>query len=250
VARETLTWDELFAGLDPQPAFVQEMERLGLLRVVARDAAGRPLYGAEAQGELDKVLELVELGYQLKDIAAIASRVGLPRQRRRLFRRPPTYLRLAELAATCGAPLERLTAWLEAGVLAPDLVSDGGGAHFAPAAVERVRLLEDLLALGVSEAELPRYVALMRELDPAPAASPATAAVPTADLERALAELTDRLARVGRAARRWDKLAALYRKRLARIERTRPAEAAPRTGRRSRVRTRTRGRHGPGTDEP
>ncbi|MEZ4267301.1 MAG: hypothetical protein R3F39_13055 [Myxococcota bacterium] len=247
--RETLTWEQLFAGLEPQPAFVSEMERLGLLRVVARNAAGRPLYSAESREELEKVLELVELGYQLKDIAAIASRVGLPRQRRRLFRRPPTYLRLDELARACGAPLERLTAWLESGIIEPDLVSDGDGMHFAPAAVERVRLLEDLIALGVDEVQLPSYVAMMRSLDePRDSGSPVVHEGGAIDAAAAaVAELSDRLERISRASRRWEKLLTAYRKRLARIERARPAPA-PRTARRSRVHTRTRGRKGPGND--
>ncbi|MCB9730725.1 MAG: hypothetical protein H6746_19800 [Deltaproteobacteria bacterium] len=247
---ETLTWEELFAGLDPQPAFVQEMERLGLLRVVARDASRRPLYDAGAREELEKVLELVELGYQLKDIAAIASRVGLPRQRRRLFRRPPTYLRREELARASGAPLERIQAWLASGVLEPDLISDGGELHFAPATIERVRLLEDLLVLGVPEARLGDMVAMMRALDdhsePGVPMVHDRAAVETAG--ETLAGLADRLERISRATRRWDKLATSYRKRLARLERAQPpASAAPRTARRSRVRTRTRGRKGPGS---
>lgn len=251
MARETLTWDQLFAGLEPQPAFVQEMERLGLLRVVARNAAGKPLYGAEAREELEKVLELVELGYQLKDIAAIASRVGLPRQRRRLFRRPPTYLRLDELARACGAPVERLNAWLASGVLEADLVSDGGGKHFAPSAVEQVRLLEDLLVLGVEEADLLGHVAMMRALDDG---QPRDAPVvhdrrQTEAAAATLVTLIDRLQRVSRAARRWEKLATVYRKRLVRVERALPPIAAPRTSRRSRVHTRTRGRKGPGVDD-
>ncbi len=250
MARETLTWDQLFAGLEPQPAFVQEMERLGLLRVVARSAAGKPLYGAEAREELEKVLELVELGYQLKDIAAIASRVGLPRQRRRFFRRPPTYLRLDELAHASGAPVERLSAWLASGVIEADLVSDGDGAHFAPAAVERVRLLEDLLVLGFEEAELLGCVAMLRALDDGSAREVPIVDEPgqTAAAAATLATLTDRLQRISRAARRWEKLVAVYRKRLARVERARPPGAGPRTGRRSRVHTRTRGRKGPGAD--
>jgi DNA-binding transcriptional MerR regulator len=249
--RETLTWDQLFAGLEPQPAFVQEMERLGLLRVVARNAAGKPLYGAEAREELEKVLELVELGYQLKDIAAIASRVGLPRQRRRLFRRPPTYLRLDELARACGAPVERLSAWLEGGVIEPDLVSDGGGMHFAPAAVERVRLLEDLLTLGLEEAELIGHVAMMCVLEEG-GARDAPLVHDRGQLDAAaatLATLSERLQRISRASRRWEKLVAVYRKRLARVERARVPDPAPRTGRRSRVHTRTRGRKGPGSED-
>ena len=69
--------------MSPSPDFIAELERLSLLVVVGRDTEGRALYSPEARGELEKVLELVELGYQPEDIAAIATRVGLPVSKRR-----------------------------------------------------------------------------------------------------------------------------------------------------------------------
>ena len=240
---EAWTRDELFDGLDVRPAFVVELERLGLLPVVGRDAAGAPLYGPEAREELDKVIALVELGYQPRDIAAIARKVGLPaRQRRPLFRRPPVHLRLQDLATRSGVDVARLEGWLQSGLLAPDLVSEGGHGLFVLGAVRRVRLLDDLAAMGVAELALGGWARLMRSLE---VAAPLDHAA-IADAEGVLRDINAHMGRVRGALREWDKLSAGYRKRLARLRRQ--AGGRPRTGRRKRARTRSRGRKGPAAD--
>ena len=129
--RETWTYEEVFEGLDPAPAFVVELERRGLLRVVARDGKGAPLYGPEAREQLERVMSLVELGYKVEDIAAIAQKVGLPARRRRLLRRAPTFVRVPELARRSGVPVETLARWRELGILEPDLETEGGETLFA-----------------------------------------------------------------------------------------------------------------------
>ncbi|MGM0578669.1 MAG: MerR family transcriptional regulator [Myxococcota bacterium] len=253
---ETWTWEELFEGLDPAPSFVSELERLGLLRVVARDADGRALYAREAREELEKVLSLVDLGYQPKDIAAIARKVGLPSPRpRRLFRKPPTYVRVDELARRSGAPLERVRAWVDEGLVEADLVSEGGERHFAPATVEQVRLLDDLVTLGLGPDDVARWARALGGLRTLRSDDDGEQSEEEiADLRRDLVEeaeallpgLGERLDRARAAVRRWDKTLAGLRKRLARERRS---ERVGRTGRRRRVRTRSRGRKGPGSED-
>lgn len=251
MVRETWTFEELFQGLDPAPSFVAELERQGLLRVVARDGAGRKLYAADARERLERVLELVELGYQPKDIAAIARRVGLPRRRRRLFRRPPTYLRMAELARRAGVELDALGVWHQRGIVRPALRTEGGEALFSEPTVEGVRALDDLLAFGFTLDELEEMSGLGRRLDEALAAAraqreAATSAPAEAEPEDELAPapgqepaaLTDdevralagaviealekirrRTDRLRGGLRRWDKLVGAYDKRVERLER-------------------------------
>ena len=264
MVRETWTYDELFHGLDPAPAFVSELERQGLLVVVARDGAGRKLYASDARERLERVLELVELGYQPKDIAAIARRVGLPRRRRRLFRRPPTYLRMAELARRAGVEPHVVKAWHERGILRPALRTEGGEALFSEPTVEGVRALDDLLAFGFTLDELVAMSALGRQLDEALAATrealagkaegskaperggeaddasaPAARggdqpAAPSAEevgtLTAAVAEALDRIRRrtdrLRSGLRRWDKLLGAYDKRLERLGREAGVERA------------------------
>ncbi len=262
VVRETWTYDELFEGLDPAPAFVAELERQGLLHVVARDGAGRKLYAADAHERLERVLELVELGYQPKDIAAIARRVGLPRRRRRLFRRPPTYLRMTELARRAGVELDVVEAWHERGIVRPALRTEGGEALFSEPTVEGVRALADLLAFGFSLDEIARMSALGRQLDEALAATRARqeeattqatgglesaepgaegTAPPTAlgaaevralatAVTETLGTIRRRTERLRGGIRRWDKLLAAYDKRVERLERAAGVEPAERSG--------------------
>ena len=108
MVEETWTAEELFEGMTLQPGFIAELEKHGLIRAVARDVKGGSLYSAEARDELEKVLALVELGYKLEDIAAIAKRVGLPAKKSRLFRRLPLRMRVEDLSGRSGIDVDRI----------------------------------------------------------------------------------------------------------------------------------------------
>jgi DNA-binding transcriptional MerR regulator len=255
MARETWTFEELFGGLDPAPAFVSELERLGLLRVVARDGKGAPLYAPEAREQLDKVLALVELGYQPRDIAAIARKVGLPVPRRGLFRRRPTFIRVKELARRSGIAPELLDQWRVEGLVEPAMVSEGGEPLFPVAAVEQVRCLQDLLDFGFGDEELGLWAAAERDLDAAIEAHKARDGEPLdaeararidgllARADRILATVSRRVDGLRQGLRRWDKVLGAYDKRLERLRRAHGVEAPrPRLSKRRRLRSRARGR--------
>lgn len=253
MAQETWTREELFEDVDPAPDFVAELERLGLLRVVARDAGNRPLYGPEARDQLERVLALVDLGYRPKDIAAIAHRVGLPEQGRGRFRRPPTYVRIDTLAERGGVSAECLSRWVDRGLIEPDMVTEGGEQLFAREQARSVARLRDLTTLGVDEETLPAWSRLMAWLDglePGREEESAGSEVDAATLEEAqerLAWLDERLRALRGALRRWDKLGGLYRKRLARLQRE-LSGGRRRRRRRRRVLVRSRGRKGPSAE--
>ena len=158
MSEETWTADELFDGMTLQPGFITELEKLGLIRAVARDVEGGSLYSAEARDELEKVLALVELGYKLEDIAAIAKRVGLPAKKNGLFRRLPLRMRSAELARRSGVDPVRIDRWVKEGHLRADLVSESGARLFDRSAIEGVRLLADLEDAGVDDEGIGRVL--------------------------------------------------------------------------------------------
>lgn len=250
--RETWTHEELFRGLDPSPAFVTELEGLGLLPLVARDSKGISIYAAEAQEQLKKVMALVELGYQPKDIAAIARKVGLPQGKRRRFRKPPIYMRLEALGAQSGVALEELEAWCKRGILRPTTQTESGTPLFTADTVEVVRALRDLLAFGLNQDQLSEWSQLGRAVDKLITELHMTAGSAEAE------SLTDVQEQVNRAAemigalrkrldalrgglRRWDKLIGAYDKRLDRLRRVWHLEGRKTRGRR-RVRVPTRRR--------
>lgn len=247
--RDTLTYGELFEGLDPAPAFVAELEKLGLLRVVASDGRGAPLYGREARAQLEKVLALVELGYRPRDIAAIARKVGLPTPRRRLFRRRPVYVRLPELASRSGVSEDLLDRWRLAGILEPSMVTDAGEHLFASAVVNTARRLADLVEFGLSDEEIAAWTRLARELDGLDVASWSRPETPptveelaaagelVAGARESLTRLRGRLDGLRDGLRRWDKVCAIYERRVARLQRT---LARPDGGPGGRIRRRRR----------
>ncbi len=247
---DTWTHAELFEGLDPAPSFVTELERVGLLRVVARDRAGAALYAADAKDELAKVLSLVELGYQPKDIAAIARKVGLPARRKRsFFARTPVFLRIEALAERAGVTAPQLEGWVTRGLVEPSFQTEGGESLFALADAPVVQALADLVRLQAADEDLAGFASLARAVDPANEGSPAPELLGSA--EPLLKRLGTLLEETKAATRRTDKLLAVCRKRVGRARRvTAPGDdSAPRTGRRKSVRTRARGRKGPGRDD-
>jgi DNA-binding transcriptional MerR regulator len=238
---ETWTAEELFEGLTLQEGFIAELEKLDLLRVVARDGSGEPLYSADARDELEKVLTLIELGYQPKDIAAIAKRVGLPARRRGLFRRLPVRMRSGELARRTGISDERIQGWIAAGRLNAVLVSEGGDGLFGRDALDRIRLLVDLEAAELDSGDVERLLAC---LDPI-ASVEANKDEAAKQLDFVI-DLSTRVRAKKDALRRIERSLAGLRKRLERASRAEGTRRRGRLGRRRRVHTTNSGRKGPG----
>lgn len=217
---ETWTRDELFEDRDLAPAFVSELQRLGLLQIVARDAAGAPLYASDAREELEKVLALVEMGYEPRDIAAIARKVGLPPKRRAFFRRPPVCLALDALVERSEVDRATIESWVTRGILSPRLISERGVALFSMAQVEQVRLLGDLLQLGSDEEELVRAAAALNHLSgPRTNDSSESGAESLAQLSQSMNELNAFLGGRQRAVRRWTRALGRMRRRLLKLQR-------------------------------
>lgn len=244
MSEETWTEAELLDGLDLAPAFLGELKRLGLLRVVAQDGKGAPLYSADARQELEKVLGLVELGYEAKDIAAIAKRVGLPDARRGLFRRRPRCVRLSELAIRSGVTLDEARRWIERGGVMPSLISDGGEALYGPEAIESVRRLSQLATLGLGEEAITDWLPIMAALDGADGERAREGLGDLAEVEARIDDLDQHIRALRTASRAWEKRLSLWRRLLKRLRREN-APGKKRRGRRRRVRTASRGRKGP-----
>jgi DNA-binding transcriptional MerR regulator len=227
-----------------QDGFIAELEKLALLQVVARDGQGEPLYSADARDELEKVLTLIELGYEPKDIAAIAKRVGLPAKRRGLFRRLPVRMRSGELARRTGISDDRIEGWIASGLLSALLVSEGGHGLFGRDALDRIRLLVDLEAAELDSEDVGRLLAC---LEPSPSSE-----VNKDEAAKQLAFVTDLTTRLGarkNALRRLERSLAGLRKRLERASRAEGTRRRGGLGRRRRVHTTNSGRKGPGRSD-
>ena len=253
MARDTWNHGELFEGLAPSPAFVAELVRLGLIRVVAKDAKGASLYAGESKEQLKQVLSLVELGYKPKDIAAISQKVGLPKRRRRLFSKIPTYLRLEALAEKTGIDKARIERWIGEGMLTPDLLSEGGESLYNRESMSRLKMLDELTSLGMEEERLQLWVRLMpflvarrgferEKLDAA------GIELSHEELETIFTDLKGRLGRVKAACRVWEKRHSKARKRLkaaakaAQKPRLRRSRKASQTQPRKRTKAKTSSR--------
>lgn len=243
---QTWTYNQLFEGLDPSPGFVAELEKLGLLSVVAHDAKGKKIYGPGSREQLDKVLSLVELGYRPKDIAAIAKRVGLPEQaKRKLFRKPPTYLRLADVARRSSVEPAVVQTWIEAGLLVAAVTTEGGEPLFDRHAMDRARSLADLTTLGLSPEAVLQWATLGPALQELTAETGKVTARSNGPRDDTSQEVLDQLAtcsatlvlfeaqmeRWKGGLRRWDGILAGHHKMLDRLRRLHgldPAQKRPR----------------------
>ncbi len=249
MADETWTAEELFAGFDAAPSFVEEFERLGLITVRGRDEKGASLYGPESKEQLAQVIPLLELGYHPKDIAAIAKKVGLPTSRRRRFTTPPTFIRIEELAHRSGVSLRQLEEWQERGILRPGMETEGGEPFFSAAAVQVVQALKDFTEFGFNHDQLSEWTELGRQVDrligrlhvEAESLDPIAVASQVVEATELIERLRKRLENLQTGLRRWDKLIGAYDKRLERLrKRFRIEGKRPRRRKRLRVRTRRR----------
>ena len=252
MARETWTQSELFEGVDIAPAFLAELERLGLLHVIAQDSNGSAIYGAQAKEQLDKVLSLVELGYQPRDIAAIAQKVGLPQKKRRRFKKHPTFLTLEELSGQSGVNGDQLKDWCAKGILKATTETESGKSLFSVEAVELARALRDLLAFGLNQDQLSEWSEMGRAIDKLISGLHQKASNQDgvnkdevrAQVEHAhemIESLRSRLDGLLAGIRRWDKLLGAFDKRLDRLRKVWAFEGRrPRGKRRLRVPTRRR----------
>ncbi|MDP6945242.1 MAG: hypothetical protein QF464_13925 [Myxococcota bacterium] len=236
MTRDVWTRSELFEGLDPAPVFVAELERLGLLVVVGQDGQGGPLYAPEARAELEKVLDLVDLGYQPEDIAVISKRVGLPTGRRGRFARPPVHLSGPEVASRAGVDVDRFEAWVAAGLLRPSLRPDSDETLYLSSTVARVERLRDLAIVGVDADALPAWCEALDWLDTR-RPSGEMSAKEAARVDATLTELLERLGAMSDTVRRWRRLTATFKRRLDKL---RPSSGGKRTQGKRRMRTRTR----------
>lgn len=212
----TWTYADLFAEHDPTPAFVAEIERLGLLQVVARDGEGKAIYSAGARDALDRVMALVDAGYSPRDIAVIANKVGLKPPRRRL-RRAPVMHRASAVAEQVGVEAAQVTAWHAAGLLEASHVSERGEVLFGPEALGVAQALADLRALGLPDEAAARWVDLNRRL--ATAREPERVRTLVLDAGELFASVREAADERRRAARRWQKLLVAFEKRLERARR-------------------------------
>jgi DNA-binding transcriptional MerR regulator len=226
MAREILRFDELFQGLDAAPRFVAELERLGLLKVVGRDSSGQTLYESESREQLRKVMELVHLGYEPPDIAAIARKMGLVPPKRRLFQRRARLLSRSKLAARAGVPEELLATWENYGILDPHLTTTSGEPLYDAAESERLLVLYDLLSFGWTTEAIADWIRITRELSEMevrpkqdePMVEDEAARARLAEMGQVVGELRRRVDALRAGARRWDKLLDGFQKRIGRLE--------------------------------
>jgi len=234
MAGDAWTRDELFEGLDPSQDFIAELERLSLIVVVGQDAQGGSLYAHESREELEKVLALVELGYQPEDIAAIARRVGLPVKRRGRFQKPPVHLTRGELAERAGVTPEQLSCWVDAGLIQSSFQRPGAGELYVADTVVRVQRFRDLEVLGVSLSELETWRVALDQLDTRRPPGAMTEAEEQA-VEVALTSLHARLELLSDSTRRWRRFITTLKRRFGK---RRSGKLRGRGKRRLRTRTR------------
>ncbi|MCA9514526.1 MAG: hypothetical protein KC635_06255 [Myxococcales bacterium] len=156
--RRVLSRAEVFAGMTPGPSFVRELERHGLVSVVARDGGGEPWYAMGARASVERVMKLVDAGYRATDIAVIAGKIGVERPRRR--GRLPVLLGLAAAVEEIGVDEATLRAWLGAGYVRASAVTGGGAPLLDAEAVAGAKELADWRVLGFGDETLATWAAV------------------------------------------------------------------------------------------
>jgi DNA-binding transcriptional MerR regulator len=139
-------------------------EKVKLITPVGYTEEKIPFYSETAIQQVEQIVKLSELGYDLEAIRKIVKRVGLPKSEAS-SRKPETenYLTVGGLAEKVGVSPRTLKHWETMGIIEPDMRSEGGFRLFSSAYIFLCHLVQDLQRFGYSLEEIKRISDYFRE---------------------------------------------------------------------------------------
>jgi DNA-binding transcriptional MerR regulator len=156
--------DEFLKKSGITEAHLQDWEKVKLITPVGYTEEKIPFYSETAIQQVEKIVKLSELGYNLEAIRKIVKQVGLPKSE--VFALKPeteNYLTVGGLAEKVGVSPRTLKHWETMGIVEPDMRSEGGFRLYSHAYIFLCHLVQDLQRFGYSLEEIKRVSDYFRE---------------------------------------------------------------------------------------
>jgi DNA-binding transcriptional MerR regulator len=146
---------ELINKLHISHSQLLDWEKEKLIRASGVDEDKIPFYTQETYNECEKILKLIELGFELSAISKIIKKVGLPVESNSGKKNSSIkYLTVGELALKIDVSTRTIKHWEDKGIIESDMRSDGGFRLYSEVYVYFCSLILDLQNFGYSLDEI------------------------------------------------------------------------------------------------
>lgn len=132
-----------------------DWEREKLIKPAGVDEDKTPFYTQDTYNECEKILKLIELGYELASISKIIKKIGLPVESDSKKKNSAVkYLTVGELALKIDVSPRTIKHWEDKGIIESDMRSEGGFRLYSEVYVFFCNLILDLQNFGYSLDEI------------------------------------------------------------------------------------------------
>jgi DNA-binding transcriptional MerR regulator len=135
---------------------LKEWEKLKLLQPVGFTDSQVPFYSQVTIERVAHIRQLLDLGYELKEIQIIIKQVGLPKttENKNDHLKSSKYLTVGSLADRVGVSPRTIKHWENFGIIVPDMRSEGGFRLYSEIYVFLCKLIKDLQLFGYALDEI------------------------------------------------------------------------------------------------
>ncbi|QQS34832.1 MAG: MerR family transcriptional regulator [Ignavibacteriales bacterium] len=146
---------ELISKLHISLPQLLDWEKEKLIKPAGVDEDKIPFYTQETYNECEKILKLMELGYEIASISKIIKKVGLPVESDSKIKNSAVkYLTVGELALKIEVSPRTIKHWEDKGIIESDMRSEGGFRLYSEVYVFFCNLILDLQNFGYSLDEI------------------------------------------------------------------------------------------------
>jgi DNA-binding transcriptional MerR regulator len=141
---------ELCRRLGVDERTLDEWEKAKFIRPAGVTDEGLPFYTESVIVRGERIRQLAELGYGIREIQKIVRKIGLPREAQESDggESAHKYLTVGTLAEKVGVSPRTIKHWEEKGIIEPDMRSEGGFRFYAEVYVYLCHLVQDLQLFG------------------------------------------------------------------------------------------------------
>ncbi len=131
---------------------LQSWQNAKLIKPVGYSDKNDPIYSEESLLQVDKILKLSELGYELEDIQKIIRKIGLPQKADEKPKKSTSeqFFTVGHLAERLEVSPRTIKHWESLGIIEPDMRSEGGFRLYSEKWVFLCELVKDLQLFGYS----------------------------------------------------------------------------------------------------
>ncbi len=144
---------------------LKQWQDLRLIKPEGITSGDVPFFTKDALEKALKIKDLVNIGYEFKDIQRIIKKVGFPGENNQVKKldKGNKYLTVGMLGESVGVSSRTIKYWEDKGIIEPDMRSDGGFRLYSDSYIYLCKLIKDMQLFGYSLEEIKESSDLFRD---------------------------------------------------------------------------------------